>query len=218
MKVMCATAACFLTATMALGAVEIGLDLAAVDAALRLGRSGSDRDLQRYHASYRHVVGKAPVDYLEIVTPFRRLVMTAETRARIGDRTFGQRQALEMVGDTAGRIDVQAEFTFHPLNNYVGVPDYAIFLQESATSGRPTAAPTGYERVPRFGARVEGAPLLLPPVPGGIAPGKSQPMLGGAVIAHFDGRGLNPTAVYDVVVEEAGKELARARVDFAKLR
>jgi len=74
----------------------------------------------------------------------------------------------------------------------------------------------------RYGPRVAGTPLPLP-VPGGQAGptgprGASQPLLGGTVIAKFDGRPLNVNGAYDVVIGESGNELARIRVDFAKLR
>jgi hypothetical protein len=64
---------------------------------------------------------------------------------------------------------------------------------------------------------VDTTPLFLP-VPGGIAPGKSQPMFGGTVIAEFDGESLNPKGTYEVVILDREKELGRVRVDFAKLR
>jgi len=43
-------------------------------------------------------------------------------------------------------------------------------------------------------------------------------MLGGTVIASFDSERLDTRGVYDAVVEESGKELARTRVDLGNLR
>jgi hypothetical protein len=43
-------------------------------------------------------------------------------------------------------------------------------------------------------------------------------MLGGTVLAKFDLKGLDPNGVYDVAVKEAGKEIARARIDLRALR
>lgn len=218
MRLIAAAACAIAAATIPAGAVDLTMDLAAVDAAVRLGQSRAERERAAFHAGYRFTISKAPLDYIELITPFRRVVLTAETRVRIGDRVFGQRQAREILAASDRRVDVHAEFTLHPLNNFIGVPDYMIFLEGAAgASGRLKAAPTTHERIPRFGARVEGAPPLEP-VPGGLAPGKSQPLLGGTVIAHFDRRTVNESGVYDLVVEEAGKELGRVRVDFAKLR
>ena len=210
-----AAAACAIAAVaIPAGAVDLTMELAAVDAAVRLGQSRAEKERASFHAGYRFNVNKAPLDYIELITPFRRVVLTAEIRVRIGDRMFGQRQASELVAALDHRVDVQAEFTFHPLNNFVGVPDYTIAL---AGAAGPPVAPTAHARIPRFGARVAGAPPL-DPVPGGLAPGKSQPLLGGTVVAQFDRRTLSESGVYDLVVREAGKELGRVRVDFRKLR
>ena len=62
------------------------------------------------------------MDYLEIVTPFRRIVLAAQARAGAGDRRFGQREALEIEAAAPGQIDLYAELTFHPLNTFVLVP------------------------------------------------------------------------------------------------
>ena len=43
-------------------------------------------------------------------------------------------------------------------------------------------------------------------------------MLGGTVIAGFDALGLEPAGVYEVVVKDQGKELARVRVNLGSLR
>jgi len=37
-------------------------------------------------------------------------------------------------------------------------------------------------------------------------------------MATFDAIALSPSGMYDVVISEGGKELARARVDLARLR
>ncbi len=60
------------------------------------------------------------MDFVDVVTPFRRVVMAAESRARQGDHRFGQRDALELLPrSTAGTSTIRAEFTFHPLNTFV---------------------------------------------------------------------------------------------------
>ena len=43
-------------------------------------------------------------------------------------------------------------------------------------------------------------------------------MLGGTIVATFSGEALNPNGVYDIVVRESGKELARAGVNMGALR
>jgi hypothetical protein len=209
-------AACLIAVlAAATGAVDLALDATDIAAAISLGQSRIDRDRIRFHQPYRTIAGKAPLDYIDVVTPFRRVVLAAEASVLAGDRTFGQRKALDLAAAADHELDIIAEFTFHPLNNHVGVPGYLIRLE----GRRPPIAridPRRFERVPRYGVRVEGAPPGAPA--NGITPGKSQPLFGGALVAHFDGQLLDPAGEYDVVIEEAGKELARVRVELAKLR
>ena len=214
MSTRLAAAVLLASTTMAAAAVQITLTPRDVTEALSIGRSRVDRDLARFHEPYRLRVARPPVDYVEVITPFRRVVREAESRMQLGDATFGQRQALEMLAAAPAAIELHAEFTFHPHNTYVGVPDYVVTL---ARANSRLAART-FEQHPRYGPRVAGAPLPLP-IPGGpVLTGASEPLSGGTVVAHFDAQLIDPAGVYDVVIEELGKELARVRVDFGQLR
>ena len=200
---------------MLAGTVQLSLDPRAINDAIAIGQLRSEPDRVRFHAPYRLVVNRAPVDYIDVITPFRKVALAAEARAQIGDRSFGQRQAFEMLAATPPDLELQVELTFHPLNTFVGVPDYALSLVEQ---GGAPVRPRSVDRIPRHEPRVGGLPLLLPN-PGGVPlPTGGQPVLGGTIIARFDLRPLKPAGVYDVVVEEGGKDLARARVDFSRLR
>jgi hypothetical protein len=42
--------------------------------------------------------------------------------------------------------------------------------------------------------------------------------VGGTVIVTFDSQRLDPAASYDVVIQEAGKELAKVRLELARFR
>ena len=79
-------------------AMQATLDPRAVSDAVALGQSRGERERARFHMPYRLVVSRAPVDFVEVVTPFRRIVLEAEARAQTGDRAFGQRQAIELLG------------------------------------------------------------------------------------------------------------------------
>jgi hypothetical protein len=160
-------------------------------------------------------VNKAPIDFIEVVTPFRLVAIHAESHARIGDRSFNQRQAFELAANATAELEISVELTFHPQHTYVTVPQYEVALIDRSGTRVP---PRTFTRVPRFGVRVEGDPLRIP-VPGGVArSGVTEPMHGGSVTAQFDGRLLDANGTYDVVVEEARRELARVRVDLGKLR
>ena len=194
--------------------VQLSLDPRAINDAIAIGQLRSEPDRTRFHAPYRLLVNRAPVDYIDVITPFRKIALAAEARAQIGDRAFGQRQAFEMLAAAPADLELHVELTFHPLNTFVGVPDYALSIVE--TGGAPVR-PRSVDRIPRHEPRVGGLPLLLPN-PGGVPARGGQPVLGGTIIGRFDLRPLKPAGVYDVVIEEGGKDLARARVDFSRLR
>lgn len=190
-------------------AYEPTLDRRAIADAIAIGQSRIEVQHTRLHQAYRIPVGRPPVDYIEIVTPFRRVVLTIEASARAGDRIFGERDALAALAD-GNVIDLIVELTFHPLNTFQTVPVYDVAL---APAGTPVIRPRDLERSPRYGVRIDGvSPGAL-----SVSPG-SQPLLGATLNARFDGRLLKPNGVYDAVVSEAGKEVARARIDLGKLR
>ena len=49
------------------------------------------------------------LDYVDVVTPFRRVVLAAEARLRAGERLFGQREALAVL-DSAPEAVLFADF------------------------------------------------------------------------------------------------------------
>ncbi len=201
----------------AVAGFERSLDPLLIDQARAIGQSRIDASRTRFHQPYRVVVTRPPIDYIDVVTPFRRIVQLAEERARTDSGRFGQRDALVAAGDRVNLLDVVVELTFHPFNVFIGVPEYDVALSAAVPS--PLILPTQIGRIPRFGARVEGAPLPSSTyVPLGAPGGGSEPILGGTIVAGFDAGRLNANGVYDVVVSEKGKELARARVNLANLR
>ena len=113
------------------------------------------------------------------------------------------------------RVDIVVEMTFHPLNNFIGVPDYAVALR--AMVDAPPLLPRQISRIPRYGPRLS-ATRPYPYSAGTSVPKGSQPLLGGTIVATFDGLALDAQGSYFAVISDSGKELARARLDFAKLR
>jgi hypothetical protein len=180
------------------------VDLPAVDEALLLIRAGTAAELTRFNQPYRITVGKAPVDYIEVVTPFRRIVLAGSARRALGDRSFGQRQALDLLAESATRLDIYVEMTFHPQNTYVGVPAYDVAL---TVDGRRIAA-LDTTRISRGTPRIEGPPAV--PAPRAAAVPLGSTLLGATLIGGFDLDAVAPAGVYDVVVELSGEEVARA--------
>lgn len=204
----------FLLAAALASAAQLTLTPREVDEAILIGQSRILSERTRFHAPYRIVVSQPPVDYVEVITPFRRVALAADQRAQIGDRGFGQRQGLELLAAAAGQFDFNIELTFHPLNTYVGIPSYDVLLLRGAMR----IAPVSLDRQPRYGARLEGLPPALPTPAAALIPGGTQPMLGGTVIARFNGSDLDANGSHELLIIESGKELARVRVDLSRLR
>jgi hypothetical protein len=205
-----------LLAFTAVGAAfEPSLDQQSLAEAIALGLSRIDDMRSRFHAAYRLEVIQPPVDYIEVVTPFRRVALDAEAHTRAGERLYGQREALATLGDTPSRVDLVVELTFHPLNNYVGMPDFDVAL---VPTGGPALEPRSLKGIPRYGPRVSGTPLPYAYAAGQSAAQASQPLLGGSVVATFDGTALDARGTYGIVIREGGKDVAKASVNFARLR
>lgn len=190
-----------LLASSVVAGFERSLDLRLIDEAIGIGRSPIEAVRPRFHQPYHIRIGRPPTDSIEIVTPFRRVVLFVEERMRLGDRVFSQRDAIAALGDRSDVVEVLIEMTFHPLNTFVGVPEYDVELATASPAAR--ISPRNISRVPRLDS----------PVPGG-----GQPLAGGTIVASFSAGALNPNGVYDVVVSEKGKELARAGVNLGTLR
>jgi hypothetical protein len=201
------------------GAVDLRLDPATITQALSLGQTTIVSDLTRFHQPYRLDVSRPPVDYVEVVTPFRRIVLAAQARARAGDRRWGQRQAIELEAASPGQVDLYAELTFHPLNTFVLVPGYRMRI---ALASGGTMQPRNGSSMPRYGARVDGGlvPYTPAPLPGGALPGRSEPMLGATILGSFDGDAIAAACSRrcDLVIEEDGKSRVQVPLSLANLR
>jgi hypothetical protein len=202
-------------ATAGLVSFEGMLDPRSLSDAIDIGQSRIDDLRSRFHALYHVEVARPPVDYVEVVTPFRRVALEAEARTRAGERLFGQREALATLGADPSRLDIVIEMTFHPLNTFIGVPDYAVTLR--AVPDSAPLLPRQINRIPRYGPRLSAARPYPYSVSAPASKG-SQPLLGGSIVATFDGLAIDGHGTYWAVISDSEKELARARVDFAKLR
>ena len=197
----------------AIHAAQLTLTPSEIEEAVRLGQTRITADRTRFHARYRVPVTQPPVDFIDVVTPFRRVVIAADERTRLGDRSFGQRQAIELLNAAGGRFDFVIELTFHPQNTFIAMPEYGVTLVKD---GQRLALDVA--RRPRFGARVEDLPAALP-TPAGVIPRRgSEPMLGGTVIAQVDGAVLSGASSIDLVVSDGTSDVARAKIDLGSLR
>jgi hypothetical protein len=207
-----------LTVLMAAGvkAYERGPDLRAVAEAIAIGQARDDAVRLRFHQPYRIPVGRPPIDYIDVVTPFRRVELAAEEWAQSGERVFRQRDALTLLAEHGDTLKLFLEATFHPQNTYIGVPAYAVTL--ARTDMPEKIEPRDQQPIPRFGLRMNmGRPHLPYPLPPSL-PSGGEPLVGATVIVTFDGQRLDPSTTYEAVIEESRKELARVRIDLGKLR
>ena len=188
--------------------------LEGVDEALRFIRTSTPAERARFNREYRVLVGRPPVDYLEVVTPFRAVVLAGSARAAAGDRSFGQRLALELLKGMGDTDAVHAELTFHPFNTFIGVPPYTVHLMHRGT--RDTLPPRDVRLLSRFTPRSESLPVVPPPLLPTPSPGAQ--LLGATVVATFDLAGLDARGDYDVVVALEGKDASRSLVQMGLLR
>jgi hypothetical protein len=207
------TAALLAALPLAPRAVQVPVDYAGIDEAMAVAR-GSQTTLARYHEPYRLFVVKAPIDFVDLVTPFRRIVIAAEQGISAGARSFGQRQALDILRAAGADLDVRVEMTFHPQNTFVSVPEYGVALIGERNR---RMNPRSLDRLSRWTPRIDGLP---PPLPAGgdSGPSRGRPLLGATLVARFDLRALEPQGSYDVLIADGTSELARARLDLKTIR
>lgn len=194
-------------------AADRGLDATALGEALAIGRGQGDAARARFHAPYRVPVGQAPVDYLDLITPFRAVVLAAEARVDAGASTLGLKDAQAIAAATGGLTVVQVELTFHPMNTFIGVPPYVVLLVSDGET-----VPLSVGRTPRFGPRVKGTVLGDTPSRGvARTPGGTQPLTGGTLVCPLPER-LDPRGTFDLLVKDGSRVLARVPVDLANVR
>jgi hypothetical protein len=168
--------------------------------AIAIGR-GTQTERTRFHAAYLIASADPTIERVELLTPFRRVVVETERRLDFGDHVFGARQAAEAIKQWRSTLTVSVRIRFHPQNVYATVPPYETIVASS---------PGGDEV--RLGD-VRRTPLWARPGPSQ----KSGTALIGAIIeSDFATAAVGQTTrVVSVMLD--GKPLARATIDFAKL-
>jgi hypothetical protein len=185
--------------------ILVALGQTDVERALAIARE-SDRDRAGFHARYLAVVKDSPVEQIEVISEFRRLVLTAEEHLRRGDWLFTQspQSAIEAVRPWQGTASIVAQVRFHPLNAYVTAPSIEIRVDGRDGSPGPEAleshSTTLYAQGPGRTSKTNT----------GI------PISGEIVEARFEPSALGRETLAVVVLLE-GKELARASIDFSRI-
>ena len=165
-------------------AMQTEVDFPAIDEALRLGRQCNRG---RAHALSPGLSARTSAKRAGRLHRARHTVPShrpgcAGARRAIGETAVTGKAGSRHVGCRGHQLDVYVELTFHPLNTYIGVP--RVHGADDIGDGS-TRWPTSIDRLSRWTPRLEGLPPAVP-TPGGI-PGapRSQPLLGGTLIAGF---------------------------------
>ena len=195
-RVLSLALAIALVAVPRLGALDVALSQEDIERALAMAR-GSEAERTRFHSRYLFSINDATVTQLEVITEFRRFVITAEERLRQGDWMFAQgtRAAETLLAPRRGQMTIVARLRFNPLNVYVSVPAFEISLGVQPLDTRTTAQ-------------------YAPPMSG--QKNTTTSLVGALLETDFAAAAVGQMA-RPVSVRLNDKELARAMIDFAHI-
>jgi hypothetical protein len=181
------------------GAVATVLGDKDIERALKLAQAVEEKRAQ-FHAPYLVRVNDATVEQIEVVTEFRRYVLTAQDQLRQGNWLFvqGVRNAKEQLRPWRERLTIIARLRFHPQNVLIGIPPYEIAL------GTPDLAPLSLARTP--------INSLLSGRPGDF----NAPLVGATLEAVFQSSTIGQTA-RPAILSLDGKQVASVTIGFATL-
>jgi hypothetical protein len=167
---------------------------------MRLAQERPERR-EEFHSPYIvRLLNDPTVEMIDIITEYRRYVLTAEKELSLGHWLFAQgtQQAEAAVQPWRGRLSTVARIRFHPQNRLVAVPPFDIRM------GRPDLGPVDVVRTP------------ITALPSGRRGDASTALTGATIEALFDAESVGQT-VRAIVIMLDGQEVARVAIDFARL-
>jgi hypothetical protein len=180
-------------------ALRVDMSRGDIERALKLAQA-PEPTRARFHALYITRFGDPTIEEVQVVTEFRRYVLTAEQQIGQGRWMFAQgtREAEEALRPWKGRLSIVLRLRFHPQNNLDGIPPYECVLGDPA---------------------VESLDVIRTPInaPRSSANRSASTALLGATIetvfsASRAGQGNGPIAI-----RLAGQELKRVDIDLSVL-
>ena len=81
--------ACLVCLTVSVEAFDVELSLDALSEATAIGQTGIESRRADFHRPYRLVISQPPLDYIDVVTPFRRVVLAADITRVFVDEPHG---------------------------------------------------------------------------------------------------------------------------------
>jgi ABC-type Fe3+-hydroxamate transport system substrate-binding protein len=180
--------------------IQLNLSRTDIEAALKVVR-GPETQRRQFHAAYQIPVNDAFVETIEIVTPYRRVVLLAEQRIAAGEWAFGlsSRWAEAALRPWKDTVAVRARIRFHPQNVYPHVPEIDVTMG----AGPDLLVPLHTATDPRY-------------APGNYVAG-AAPLIGADAEADFDAARIGQR-VMDVAVRVQGGSEVRRAVDFGSLK
>ena len=167
--------------------------------------NGSDASRGAFHAPYIAAVDDPLIAHLEVITEFRRFVLSAEDQLEAGNWMMARggfdpkgRTLRDLLQPLAGQVSIRARLRFHPQNNYVTLPAVDILL------GDPTLLPINAIRTPDV-TRASGD-------------SGTRDVINGATIEMFYNAPSIADRVLPVRILFEGREVARVRVDFSRIQ
>jgi hypothetical protein len=179
--------------------LETALAPAAIAEAVRVGLSRESPAVDLFHDQYRRLLGGPFLQSVELITEFRRVVLTAE-RARRAGEAWDVRSAERALEPFRGLVTVVVQVRFNPQNTYRTTPRLEALIY------------------PRSGGTVP--PLdqrFRPSYRSGPAPA-GTPVLEGTLEAEFLASSLDPGGPLLVGVFLEGREIERIPVDLSTIR
>ena len=179
-------------------AIATALSEKDIDRALKLAQA-SEQKRVLFHAPYIVRVNDAVVEHIEVVTEFRRCVLTAEEQLRMGNWLFvhSLRDAQEKLRGWHQRVSLVARLRFHPQNSLSTIPPYVIEVV-------PYVEPLTIARTP------------ITALVSGRAGDFNAPLMGATIETVFDAAAIGRTR-RPVTVWLPSHEVARVTIDFTRL-
>lgn len=212
------TAALALVGLAPARAITGHIDRDAIDEAIIFARQATRTERRDFHDGYQRLPGEA-VRRISVVSEYRRVVLLVEEKMRNLDRDYGVTQMTRVLTPWRGLVEVIVELTFHPQNNFIGVPLIDVLLVPLETS--LPIVPEATDRRPRFGLFWTPPPMDAPwwPFPPPALPNVigSEPLTGGWLHARF---AVAPLAKgrFDIVIKDGATTLAKAEFDLGALK
>ena len=177
-------------------AIDLDITPDEVDRAIAIGRRG-ETGSSTFHAAYvwkPDVIADAiTVQQVEVITPYRRIVLHAEARRRVGDYIVGRSDVGPLLREWRSRVSVVTTVRFHPQNVLNSLPPIEAQVHD-----------------PIVDRTVDALDVVRKPI---TKIGTNRPFLGSTIETIFDAALLaNVNGTIAITLRD--KPLARTAMDF----